>query len=238
MSLNSDTVTSEQLGHLGLVAATIRELEIIEKIDARLDLNAHKGGLVTYGRRVAAMVLNGLGFMNSRLSMTSHFFQDKPVSQLLGDEVGAEHLNDDCLGRCLDKIAEYGVTKLYSELAFEIAREKGILGQRLHLDSTSFERHVGKGRPKPGAEKEVVAYQIRGSLSSCLEKIKLGKLTLGRFILATNQFDMAALDNPCVLKQYKEQSCVESGFKFMKSKRLINPILHGHNQFGYASHIG
>jgi hypothetical protein len=38
MSLNRDTVSSEQLGRLGLVAATIRELGIIEKIDARLDL--------------------------------------------------------------------------------------------------------------------------------------------------------------------------------------------------------
>ena len=33
MSLNRDTVSSEQLGHLGLVAATIRELGIIDKID-------------------------------------------------------------------------------------------------------------------------------------------------------------------------------------------------------------
>lgn len=436
MSLNSDNVSSEQLGHLGLVAATIRELGIIEKIDERLALNERKGGIVSYGRRVAAMVLNGLGFMNSRLSMTTHFFQDKPVAQLLGAEVGAEHLNDDCLGRCLDKIAAYGVTKLYSEIAFEVAKEKGILGQRLHLDSTSFvlhgrydvdvpdaapeptygfskanrpdlkqvmlsltqggvaniplwmealdgnssdkksfhetvkkvqaftkklhtmpdglcfvvdaafyvpeklselnevhwitrvpgqlkeakdwlktpadtldwqtfdenyrateqevvihdikqrwllieskhafvrelqtfqrrldrksielgkvlwhlgnqefkcqndaeksikpllkslkyhqinyqiipiERHVKKGRPKPDAEKEVVGYKIEAFLSSCLEKIKLEKQTLGRFILATNQFDNVILDNHAVLKQYKEQSCVESGFKFIKN---------------------
>lgn len=437
MSLNRDTVSSEQLGHLGLVAATIRELGIIEKIDARLALNERKGGLVTYGRRVAAMVLNGLGFMNSRLSMTTHFFQDKPVAQLLGSEVNAEHLNDDCLGRCLDKIADYGVTKLYSEVAFEIAREQGILGQRLHLDSTSFvlhgryddidvpedaptptygyskanrpdlkqvmlsltqggvaniplwmealdgnssdktsfhatvrkvqeftkrlkaapdglcfvvdaafyvpeklaelndvywitrvpaqlseartwlkksvdkitwqpfddnyraatqevtiygikqrwllieskhalarelqtfqrrldkkstelaktlwhlgnqefkcptdaektikpllkslkyhrihyqiipiERYAEKGRPKPGSQKEVVGYQIEATFSSCLEKIGLEKQSLGRFILATNQFDEALLDNHSVLKQYKEQSCVESGFKFIKN---------------------
>jgi transposase len=70
--------------------------------------------------------------------MTPHFFEDKPVAQLLGAEIEAEHLNDDCLGRCLDKIASYGVTKLYSELAFEIALEKNLLSKRLHLDSTSF----------------------------------------------------------------------------------------------------
>lgn len=252
MSLNRDTVSSEQLGHLGLVAATIRELGIIEKIDARLDLNERKGGLVSYGRRVATMVLNGLGFMNSHRSMTTHFFQDKPVAQLLGAEVAAKHLNDDCLRRCLDKIAAYGVTKLYSEIAFEIAREKEILGQRLHLDSTSFvlhgryddvdipedaptptygyskanrihyqiipiERYAEKGRPKPGAQKEVVGYQIAATFSSCLEKIKLAKQSLGRFILATNQLEMSLLDNHSVLTQYKEQACVESSFKFIKN---------------------
>jgi hypothetical protein len=55
------------LGHLGLLAATIKEIGIIERIDARLVLDEKKGGLVSYGQRVAAMILNGLGFMNSRL---------------------------------------------------------------------------------------------------------------------------------------------------------------------------
>jgi transposase len=136
--LDRNNVNSEQLGHLGLVAATIRELGLIERIDSRIALDENKGGIVSHGRRVAAMVLNGLGFMNSRLYMTPHFFEDKPVAQLLGAEIEAAHLNDDCLGRCLDKIASYGVTKLYSELAFEIALEKNLLSQRLHLDSTSF----------------------------------------------------------------------------------------------------
>lgn len=136
--LDSNSVSSEQLGHLGLVAATIRELGLIERIDSRIALDEQKGGIVSYGCRVAAMILNGLGFMNSRLYMTPHFFEDKPVAQLLGAEIESRHLNDDCLGRCLDKIASYGVTKLYSELAFEIALEKNLLSQRLHLDSTSF----------------------------------------------------------------------------------------------------
>ncbi len=136
--LTRDSVSSEQLGHLGVISATIKELGLIERIDARLGLDEKKGGLVSHGRRVAAMILNGLGFMNSRLYMTSHFFKDKPVSQLLGAELESSHLNDDCLGRCLDKIAAYGVTKLYSELAFEIVTEKNLLGKRLHLDTTSF----------------------------------------------------------------------------------------------------
>lgn len=138
MELNSNTVKSEQLGSLGLLASVIHKLGLIEKIDARLELDETKGGIVSYGQRVAAMILNGLGFMNSRLYMSTHYYQDKPVAQLLDAEVTAEHLNDDCLGRCLDKIAAYGVTKLFSELSFEIASEQGLLGKRLHLDSTSF----------------------------------------------------------------------------------------------------
>src|SRR3990167_5343787 len=374
--------------------------------------------------------------MNSRLYMTPHFFEDKPVAQLLGAEVGAEHLNDDCLGRCLDKIASYGVTKLYSELAFEIALEKNLLSQRLHLDSTSFvlygryenencpdgiaiptygyskanrpdlkqvmlslvqggaaniplwmeplngnssdkasfqetvrkvqafastlegmpeglcfvvdaafyvperlaelnnvfwitrvpaqlkeakallnkpcnelvwekfdinyrasihettvygllqrwvviesqhamhrelktfqrqldkkaqelikilwhlgnqvfqcksdaekalktimkslkyhqvhyeilpvESHLGKGRPKADAQKIIIGYQIQACLATHLDAVRAKKDTLGRFILATNQCDYSLLDNHSILKQYKEQSCVESGFKFIK----------------------
>lgn len=436
--LNQNNVSSEQLGHLGLVAATIRELGLIERIDARLDLDEKKGGLVSYGRRVAAMVLNGLGFMNSRLYMSTHFFEDKPVAQLLGGEIEAQHLNDDCLGRCLDKIASYGVAKLYSELAFEIALEKNLLSQRLHLDSTSLilygryenegncpdgiatpaygyskanrsdlkqvmlslvqggpaniplwmevldrnssdkisfqktvrkvqafisslermpeglcfvvdaafyvperlselnnvfwisrvpaqlseakallnkpstelvwevfdinyrgsvheitvhgipqrwvviesvhaadkalktfqrrldkkaqeliktlwhlgnqifkckadaekalkpvikslkyhhihyeiipvERHMGKGRPKAEAQKVVTGYQIQSSLATHLDAVRAKKDTLGRFILATNQCDTHLLGNHALLKQYKEQSCVESSFKFIKN---------------------
>jgi hypothetical protein len=43
-----------------LLAAAIKNLGITEKI-ARLELNEQKGGLLSYGCRVAAMILNGVG---------------------------------------------------------------------------------------------------------------------------------------------------------------------------------
>jgi len=79
MELNNQTVSSRQLGCLGLIAAVIRKLKIIEKVDEKLDVDFDKGAIVSCGERVAAMILNGLGFMNSRLYMTPHYFQDKPV---------------------------------------------------------------------------------------------------------------------------------------------------------------
>jgi transposase len=136
MELKDCSVATQQLGHLGIVASMIERLGLMEKINKRLPLDKSKGGIVPHGQRVGAMILNGLGFMGGRLYMTSSFFEDKPVSHLLGDGLCASHLNDDCLGRCLDAIATYGITKLLSEVVFEVAQEQGLLNRRLHLDTT------------------------------------------------------------------------------------------------------
>jgi transposase len=88
---------------------------------------------------------------------------------------------------------------------------------QIHYDILSIERYSGKGRPKPGAQKIVIGYQIHASLSTCLHSVRAKKETLGRFILATNQMDTTLLTAHSVLKQYKEQACVESSFKLMKN---------------------
>lgn len=49
--------------------------------------------------------------------------------------------NDQALGKGLDEISSYGSSKLYGEVAFEIAMEQGLLGTRAHHDSTSFSLH-------------------------------------------------------------------------------------------------
>lgn len=136
--INSYKFSAERLGHLGLVAAVIKELGIDKKIDARLPIVKEKGAIVPHGQRVAAMVLNGLGFVNQSLYLSPHFFEDKSTSLLLNDGIEPEHLNDDCLGRCLDKIADYGTTKLFSEIMFEVVTEQGLLSKNLRTDTTNF----------------------------------------------------------------------------------------------------
>ncbi len=69
----------------------------MDKVDELL--GEVKGGL-RYGYRAGAMILNGLGFINTAPYMTPRFFHDKPISLLLGEGVTAEQLNDDSLGRC------------------------------------------------------------------------------------------------------------------------------------------
>ncbi len=48
------------------------------------------------------------------------FLVKKPVDKLFRADVTADMFNDDTLGRCLDAISDYGPTKLFSEVAFEI----------------------------------------------------------------------------------------------------------------------
>ena len=103
--MNMTEAKAETIGHLGLVATTIQDMGIMDKVDEQL--GSVDGG-IRHGYRVGAMILNGLGFINTALYMTPRFFYDKPLELLLGEGVRAEQLNDDSLGRCLDKIAAYG----------------------------------------------------------------------------------------------------------------------------------
>ena len=55
-----ESVSVERLDHLGVVASVIKDLGIIERIDARL--GRHDYEEITAGEAVAGMILNGLGF--------------------------------------------------------------------------------------------------------------------------------------------------------------------------------
>lgn len=125
----------ESLGHLGIIAATIKESGLLEQVDKQLG-ELESG--VRYSQRVAAMILNGLGFINTALYLTPRFFHDKPIDLLLGEGVSAKQLNDDCLGRCLDKISAYGTTKWYSEIALSIVIKANLFSKVMHIDSTTL----------------------------------------------------------------------------------------------------
>jgi transposase len=129
------TITS--LVHLGLVAAAVEGLGLVERIDKRLPLDEDRGVEVTHGQRVKAMIINGLGYTNSPLYLTPDFFAELDVERLVGKGVQSQHLNDYALGRTLDALFAYGTTRLFTEIAFEVALERGLLGKSLHLDTTT-----------------------------------------------------------------------------------------------------
>lgn len=63
---------------------------------------------------------------------------------------------------------------------------------------------------------EVFGYQIEYNLTLNEAKIVEMRTRKGRFVLATNQLDETVLSNENVLSEYKAQSGVERGFKFIK----------------------
>jgi transposase len=116
---------SQTLAHLGLVAGMYDELEMGTRIDQVIPQDPDKRQ-VSLGQAVKAMVLNGLGFVNQRLYLVPQFFADKPTQRLLGPGICPEHLNDDVLGRALDKLYADGVTPLYLWLAPHAVQRLGV----------------------------------------------------------------------------------------------------------------
>lgn len=143
--------SSKIINHLGLVAAMYDELGLGELIDSLIPQDKEKR-VVSVGQSVKAMVVNGLGFANRALYMTPHFFQDKPVDRLIGEDIKAQDLNDTVLGRNLDVIYDYNPEELYSHLAARTVDRLGLLTRFGHLDSTSF--HTDGHYPDNGSEEE------------------------------------------------------------------------------------
>jgi len=75
--------SSKTLDHLGLIAGICREIGIAEAVD-ELCPPESPDQIVSTGKALEAMVLNGLGFVNKRLYLVPKFFEDKPVEALLG----------------------------------------------------------------------------------------------------------------------------------------------------------
>jgi transposase len=124
---------SYNLDHLGLVAGMYDELGIGNLLDQMIYQDEEKR-VVSIGQAVKAMVLNGLGFANHTLYLMPHFFQDKPLERLFAAGIKPEHLNDDVMGRTLDKLHSYGVTNIYSILAARAVHRLKLTTSFAHLD--------------------------------------------------------------------------------------------------------
>jgi len=127
--------TTQDLGHLGLVAGMCHELKIADTLDQLLPPTEKQ---ISHGTAVCAMILNGLGFVNQRLYLVPDFFRNKPVDQFLGAGITADQLNDDTLGRTLDAIYAANPTEVYAPVAANSCLLLGLKPSSGHLDSTSF----------------------------------------------------------------------------------------------------
>jgi transposase len=130
------SVCVEHLDHLGMVAYVIKDLGIVEMVDARL--GRHDQEESSTGEAVAGMILNGLGFSDRPLTLTPQFFANTPLELLFREGVRAERFNRFKLGRTLEETYRYGCALLLSELALSVWSQEGIATRFNHLDTTSF----------------------------------------------------------------------------------------------------
>lgn len=135
--MNNSEYASKTLDHLGLIAGMCRDIGVADIIDQYCPSESGDQPVST-GKAVEAMILNGLGFVNKRLYLVSRFFEDKPLDRLLGPDITADQLNDDRLGRALDKLYETGLTTIFTQLSRRTFEVLDYHPDRGHLDSTSM----------------------------------------------------------------------------------------------------
>lgn len=126
----------QDIDHLGIVAGIIDEIGIVGIVDELL--GTHEQEHVSSGQVVKALILNCMGFLTAPLYLFSQFFEGKATEHLIGAGVGQKHLNDTRIGRVLDKLYQYGVTKMFVIIALAVVKKFGITLKCAHLDATSL----------------------------------------------------------------------------------------------------
>ena len=114
----------ENLDHLGIVAGLIDEIGIVELLDEKLGIAPREK--ISTGLVVKAMLLNGLGFVSAPLYLFERFFQGKAIKHLLGEGIEAGYLNDDRLGKALDKLYETGLSDIFVAISLKTMEKFGI----------------------------------------------------------------------------------------------------------------
>lgn len=132
-------ITVENLDHLGLVAGLSDEIGIVQKINQLVGEQPRE--LVSPGLVVKAMIINGLGVVSAPLYLFSQFFEGKAIEHLIGAGIQPSYLNDDRLGRVLDKLYLVGISEIFTSIALEAAQKFEIKTDTSHLDSSSFHLH-------------------------------------------------------------------------------------------------
>ncbi len=141
----------KNIDHLGIVAGLIDEIGIVEIINSKLGIDPREK--VSAGTLVKAILINGLGFVSRPLYLFSQFFQDKGIEILLGEGIKSEYINDDKIGRVMDKLYKYGLNNLFIEIGLSVIKNFQIDTKYSHLDSTSFHLH-GEYKSDENKEKE------------------------------------------------------------------------------------
>ncbi|MFB2838342.1 IS1634 family transposase [Floridanema evergladense] len=137
--LSNQEILIQNLDHLGIVAGIVDAIGIVEIINELI--GEESGEKVSPGQVVKAMILNGLGFVSQPLYMFPKFFENIACEHLIGTGVKPEYLNDDKLGRIMDKLFSKGLDTIFLVIALNAAKKFNVSLSSSHLDSSSMHVH-------------------------------------------------------------------------------------------------
>ena len=137
--LMNNEIEIQNIDHLGIVAGIIDAIGLVEIINGLV--GEEKGEKVSPGHVVKAMILNGLGFVSRPLYMFPKFCETIACEHLIGAGVKPEYLNDDKLGRVMDKLFIKGLDTTFLTITLKAAKEFNVSLSKSHLDSSSMHVH-------------------------------------------------------------------------------------------------
>lgn len=139
VKLKPQEIEIQNIDHLGIVAGIIDSIRIVEIINELIGVE--KDEKVNAGQVVKAMIINGLGFVSKPLYMFPEYFETIACEHLIGTGVKPEYLNDDKLGRVMDKLFIKGLDTIFFIIAVKAAKKFGVSLSTSHLDSSSMHVH-------------------------------------------------------------------------------------------------
>lgn len=136
----STTMSSKNIGHMGIVSTMVKEIGIVNIIDEIIGVDPRQK--VSCGAAVLAMVLNMLSIFQRPLYLTVEFLKDKPVDRLIHPGLETSDFNDDVLGRTLDKLFSAGLESIFLRIASAVGQKyTEFMTKFLHCDTTSMSVH-------------------------------------------------------------------------------------------------
>ncbi|BAZ85350.1 IS1634 family transposase [Dolichospermum compactum] len=221
----------KKIDHLGIVAGIVDSIGIVEIINNLLGSEPEEK--VSAGQVVKAMILNGLSMMSQPLYMFPTFFELIACEHLIGVGVKPEYLNDDKLGRVLDKLFIKGLDTVFLAVSLNTVEIYQISLSSSHLDSTSFHVdgeyenslpaniEITEKTPNIKEENKSKYYQISATVDENKDVIEQEMVSAGRFIIARNVLCEKELSNEKMLSEYKAQQSCERGFSFLKNPLFL-----------------
>jgi len=127
-----ESIRARDVKYLPIVSAYARTLGVVDEIDR---LCGPKAG-VSHGRVVLALILDALSG-RTPLFRLPQAFAKLDTELLLGEETAAEKLNDDAVGRTLDRVFKVGPGKVLTAVAMRAVKLFDLDTTHVHHDTTS-----------------------------------------------------------------------------------------------------